>query len=395
MFFIQQSNDHDCGFTALKILLANIHHDRNYLFLKDNIGDDHSFYSLIKEASNYQVELVALKALNKEEITDYKQLPFIARLEINEMYHAVYVYKVNKKYIHYYDPSYGNKKVLIDEFTSLWTGEMLSVKDFRVYKCPVSKPKLVTNKELCFTFLFELISAISMILAIYFINKESVIYLPLIFFTVLLVSELSLKKYSLFIMKRIDKRVDEMIKDIKDKAYEDFYLTYESYKKYLLINNISFVSSFFIFLLISLIFLVNDKMNFIYIVTNLLLAASYAFFIKPLLNKDEKEIIQNEAMIKKTNNKLEAFSYMDSARSLSYKYVDKIEAYKYVCLAIQVILTFIMMMYFQLVNVTYIICYSVLQFELYSHLCSLLTKNDDFSKQDHLLAKLVNIIINQ
>ena len=136
-------------------------------------------------------------------------------------------------------------------------------------------------------------------------------------------------------------------------------------------------------------------MNFIYIVTNLFLAAAYAFFIKPLLNKDEKEIMLNEVMIKKTNNKLEAFSYMDRARSISYKYADKIEAYKYVCLAIQVILTFIMMMYFKLVSVTYIICYSVLQFELYSHLCSLLTKSEDFAKQDHLLAKLVNIIINQ
>ena len=82
MFFIQQTNDHDCGFTCLKILLANIHHDRNYLFMKDTSKEDNSFYSFIKEASNYQTELVALKALNKEEITSYKQFPIIARIEV-------------------------------------------------------------------------------------------------------------------------------------------------------------------------------------------------------------------------------------------------------------------------------------------------------------------------
>lgn len=196
-------------------------------------------------------------------------------------------------------------------------------------------------------------------------------------------------------MKHIDERINETIKDIKDKDYYGFYNIYEQYKKYLLINNISFFASFCIFLLISLLFLLNDKFNVIYILTNLLLAISYAFFIKPLLDKDEKEIIKNEEMIKKSDDKLEAFSYMGNARNISYKYGDKIQAYKYVSIAIQIILTFIMMMYFKLVSVTYIICYSVLQIELYNHLSALLTKNDDYMKQDYLLVKMINMIQNK
>ena len=97
MFFIQQANNYDCGFTCLKILLANIHHDRNYLFLLNPFKEDVSFLELMTEASKYGANLSALKAVNKEEIREFNDFPIIARIKINNMYHAVYIYKRSKK----------------------------------------------------------------------------------------------------------------------------------------------------------------------------------------------------------------------------------------------------------------------------------------------------------
>ena len=397
MFFIQQTNDHDCGFTCLKILLANAHNDQNYLFLPSPFKEDKdiSFLSLIKEAEVYKTTLSPLNATNKDELSSSVEVPFIARLNIDNVFHAVYVYKIGKKYVYYFDPSKGKKKLRIDEFIYLWTGELIAIKEVNKYKCPFNKPKFMKLSESIISLIISFISVISAVLAVYFINKESYIYLPIIFFSVMLISELIQKKYSLIVMKHIDNRVEEMVGNIKKKDYYGFYVDYESYKKYLLINNISFFSSFCIILFISLVFIINDKMNFIFIVLNILLGLTYALIVKPLLNEDEKVIMEYEERIKKADEKVEAFSYMKEARNKSYKYVDKHYAYRYVAIALQIILTFIMMMYNELVNITYIICYTVLQFYLYENIISILLKSDDFYKQDNLLNKIINNIENK
>ena len=395
MFFIQQANNHDCGFTCFKILLANIHHDSNYLFLTDPLDSEVSFLTLMKEASKYHTELETLKAVNKDELRKCDKLPFIAHLNISNYSHAVYVYKISKKYVYYYDPSRGHKKLTYDEFNFLWTGEMLAIKQNEKFPCPIKKPSLMNMKEKIISLLISLVGAVSSVLAIYFINKESYIFLPIIFFTVMLISEIVLKKYSMVVMSHIDKRVEELTINVKNKDYYGLYTNYEGYKKCLLVNHLSTFSSFYIFLIISIVFIINDKINFIYIVLNLLLAATYAFLVKPMLDKDEAEIKENEEFIKRTKDKLEAFSYMDNARKIGYKYVDKLYAYKYVAIALEVILTFILMMYNSLVSVTYIICYTVLQVYLYSNIVNLLTTSSELQKQDNLLNIIINNIENK
>lgn len=391
MFFIQQANNYDCGFTCLKILLANIHHDRNYLFLLNPFKEDVSFLELMTEASKYGVSLNALKAVNKEEIRKFNDFPIIARMKINNMYHAVYVYKRSKKYIYYYDPKRDKKKLLYDEFIYLWTGEFLAIKDYNKTPCPTKKIRFITNLETIITFVISLLSTVSALLGVYFINKDSYIYLPIIFLSLMLILEILQKKYSLIIMNHIDERILEKVEKIKKKEYYAFYEASEQYKKYLLINNLTIFSSFAFFLLISLIFIFNDKINFIYIVINLVLAFAYSLFIHPDLNKDRNEISEVESLINYKEDKLEAFSLMKEARNKAYKYICKEYSFKYVVIALEVLLTFIIMMYLKLVNVTYIICYTVLQLYLYNSLVNLLTSNDNQTKQDNYLNKIIDI----
>lgn len=393
MFFIQQANEHDCGFTCLKVLLSNIHHDSNYLFLPNPFKDENvSFQDLIKEGSKYDTELQPYKTESKAELPSYDNFPIIVRVNINNVSHALYVYKVSKKYVYYFDPSKGKKKLALDEFNFLWTGEFIALKNFTKHKCPVTKPRLMNLKEATVSLLISFVTAVSSVLAIYFINKDSYIYLPIIFFSVMMISEIILKKYSMVIMKRIDRRVEELVGDVKNKDYYGFYKSYEGYKKYLLVNHLSTFSHFYVFLIIALVFIINDKLNFIYIIMNLLLAVSYALGIKPMLNADEVSILEAEESIMRSKDKLTAYSYMNTARSKAYKYADKEVAFKYVVIAIQVILTFILMMYLKLVSVTYILCYTFLQIYLYNNVVALLTSNEEFDKQNNLLNKIMNSV---
>ncbi|MCR4879464.1 MAG: hypothetical protein K5906_00705, partial [Bacilli bacterium] len=157
------------------------------------------------------------------------------------------------------------------------------------------------------------------------------------------------------------------------------------------VNNISLFSSFLIFILIGVILLLNDKMNFIYIVINLILGISYSLLIKPYLGKDESDITKKEEKIKRSKDKLESFTLMNEARNISYKYINKHYAYKYIVIALEIGLAFIMMMHLSLASISYIICYSVLQIYLYNNIVSILTKTDDIHKQDNLLNKIINI----
>lgn len=393
MFFIQQANHHDCGFTTLKILLANLHHDRNYLFLASPFKDDEnvSIYSLIQEGKKYDTTLLALRAENKYELSSNVDVPFIAVLASNYSPHAVYVFRVSKKYVYYFDPVSGKKKNKINDFVSLWTGELLTIKDYAPYRCPIKRSSVISIKERMITCLLEVLSAVSAVLAVYFINKDSYIYLPLIFFTLMIVLEMILKRYSLSIMNHIDKRMNESLGEIKNNDFYAFYYHFEHYKKYLLVNNLSIFSNAFAVMLIVLVLLLNDKMNALYAFLNIFLAAISIFFFHPLLDKEEVLINEKEEKLKVVNTKEEAVSLMNETRSKSYSYASKVTMYKYVIIFIQVIASFIMMMFLKVVNVTYIICYTFLQIYLYNNLEELLLKPHEKEKQDNLLNKIIDM----
>ena len=394
MFYVQQTNNHDCGFTCLKILLANTHHDRDYLFLEDPFinHDNISFFDLVKEGNNYSISLEALKAEDKEELNKDVHVPFIARMLKDNTSHAVYVYRISNKYVYYYDPKGEFIKLMKGDFISLWSGELLLVKEYTKTKCPIKPMKLVKPVEYVITYLFEFISAITGVLGAYFISKDSYIYLPLIFFSLMIIFELVLKKYSLIVMSNMDKRIEELTDDIKEGKYYEFHSTYESYKKYSLLTDISMLSNIFIIILIAFIMILNDKKNAIYLSINILFAAAFILFIKPLLEKDEKDIEEAEELLKRDNDKYVALSNMSNARKLSYSFINKLTAYKCIVFAFQIITTFIMMILNHYVNVTYIICYLVMQMYFYNNLEEFLNKPKEKDKETNLLAKLINMM---
>ena len=129
MYFISQVGQHDCAFTCLKMLLANYHHDKNYLFLQ---GEDrpYSFKDLREIAATHHVEATGIRVETEREIEGSKDCPFIVVLEKKKgVKHSVLVLKAGRKYITIYDPETGKRKIPSEIFYTQWDRKALVVKN--------------------------------------------------------------------------------------------------------------------------------------------------------------------------------------------------------------------------------------------------------------------------
>ena len=390
MFYIQQESEHDCLFTCIKILLANLNKDNNYLYLSSpfNLKENVSLLKGKEEAKKYRLTLGAYKVEDKDNLSKDDKLPFIAVINERNSKHAILVYKVSKNYVYCLDPATGKRKIKYDVFTELWTGEMLAYEDHDEYECPIKKIDLLKPNEKVLCFLFPLISVLFCLGGLYFIKKDSYFIIPLTLLVFMIISEILQKKFMIHIASLLDERISEEFNDIKGHDYYGFHYVFENYKKYLLINNVSFYSSAFISLLLIALLIINGKSNIVLVVFNIFLAVLSTLVIMPKLNKKIDKISKNEESLKFMKNKSDAFNTIDEVRNESYTYGTIATTLKYTVYAFDFILVFLMMLMNKICNVPYIICYFCMEIYLYQNLCNLLSIKEDKKKQDNLLVKL-------
>lgn len=394
MFYIRQTSNHDCGYTCLKMLLANLYHDENYLFLQDPFvkNEDVSYFALINEAKKYDLILGAVRFNEKEDIIKIDNLPAVVTLKQYDINHAVYLYKVTDKYVYYFDPSSTKKKLAIKDFIALWDGTMLRIIDYTASKCSINKPSFINNGEVIMMLVLEIFSALSAVMGVYFLKGDSKKFLPLVFILITVIMEILIRKYMVFLMKRIDFRVFDNDDDVVDHRYYDFHNYYENYKKYLLVNYLKLFSSSFIIILITVILLLNNMYNLIYVGANLLLAIIYVFIKKPRFNKQEEEMAHKEERLKYIKDKSKAFDLMSEIRKNAYDYASNFTAIKFLIITFQIILAFLVMLLSQAFSFTYIICYLLLETYFYNSAVTLCSYQDDKAKQDNLLVKITSLL---
>ena len=57
MYYCYQLSNNDCGYACLKMCLANIHHNKDYLSLTEDFKEDnYSMFDLISIAKKYNIE---------------------------------------------------------------------------------------------------------------------------------------------------------------------------------------------------------------------------------------------------------------------------------------------------------------------------------------------------
>ena len=371
MFCIQQRHQHDCGFTCIKIMLANLNKDDNYLYLASPFKEteDVSLFDLAKLASSkYGLILKASRVVDKSEISKNDKVPFIALINDNGLRHAVYVYKITNKKVYYYDPKGVYEKLKKEDFINLWTGELLRCDGNSYMPSEYRKPVLIKIKERIFATFLSFLSGLSLVGGVYFLSKDNYFFVPLIFLSMMIIIEILLKKYLISLLKRMDQRIEDYYTDIKDKKYYQFYQYFEQYKSSIIISDVTLFSHLFTILIIALIMLINAKMNAIYLGVNVLLAIFTSFIVQPYFIKEENKMNMLEESIVEINDIDEMNNHFFDLRKTGYSYGEKLHAYKYVISAIQLIVSFVLMMVSEVVNVTYIICYFFMEVYLYNAL---------------------------
>ena len=93
-YYCLQLNECDCGYAVIKMLLANVNNDKNYLFMKEDITKkSYSLLELKKIGEKYNLNL---KGFEVKDFKSVNKFPFIALININKQNHYVIVNKITK-----------------------------------------------------------------------------------------------------------------------------------------------------------------------------------------------------------------------------------------------------------------------------------------------------------
>ena len=390
MYFISQNGQHDCAFACLAMMLANYHHDKNYLFLKH---DDRAFTykELITVGECYNLHLLGVKVSDVEELRNCKKFPIIVTLEYkNKVFHSVLLYRVNKKYVYYFDPNKGKKRMLLSEFGQLWNKKALVVDNFEKTKCPVEVNYFIAKKDKITLPILQVLSGLSLLVGTYFVNSDTTMLIPIILFTLFVIFEILFRDNLIKAMRRLDDNINRYEIDVEKENYFDFYMIVENYRKnaMTLLPNIIYTMLLILFAVIILI--MNGLINLIYIVFAFSYSLLEYFFITPYFNNKSKELENDEQEIKQAKNKEEFNHYVGIVRNKAYS----LGLYKtittYISVALILFTIILVMVITQNISLTYVLFYLCTCYLLKTLFTSILS----FSRQEEICDNYLSKIIS-
>lgn len=282
--FCYQGGEHDCGFASLKMLLATISKNKNYLLLPKPVKkEEYSFLDLIEIAATHQVFLAGYE-LEFNKIAEQK-LPMIVRLRGN---HAVLLTKINKGLFYFNDPDRGKVLLKENEFREVYDGHVLMVENEnldRTYK--VSKPRLLPKS---FTLIHVLLSVlVTFVLGLNFYLMNLSENIPFIFLLIMFLILVEVFE-NWFVLKTSNKFDEQYIPQyFKRKRYQNA----EDYQKYLTVRSGVFSSSKSLFiygsvaLVLGVLVSINDLRNLLIIAIIAIYKATEKYLTQ---FKDEKII---------------------------------------------------------------------------------------------------------
>lgn len=392
MFYISQSGAEDCAFTCLSMLLANCHKDKNYLYLKHD-DRKYNFRELIEIAKRYNTTLLGVKVTDPNELLKCDKFPFVAVLRNkNNTQHSVLVYKVTRTKIYLLDPCLGKRIISFNEFVYRWTKYALIIKEYTKTKCNVLYPSFLRRKDKVLLLIYQIIASLSILTGTYFIDKESYFFIPIIFFSVFVIFEILFRYRLLKSMEHLDESIfkEEIVRPAS--GYKEVYTTIQEYKASSLTLIPNIIYSLLISVFIAIILVLNNYLNFVYIVLSFAFALIENFAVIPKFKSDEAALIEieNEVFESPTDYQFKFFS--DRATKFANKIGYSKQMFRYAEIGILVITSILIMYLTNVANVAYVIfylCINLFLIDTFGKLFIFSTKKDNF---DSIRAKLINYL---
>ena len=301
-YICYQGNDHDCGFAALKMLLADKAHNKSYLFIKKpKKKKDYTFYDLEKIARSYGFALSGFKIPTE----DYRDIPK-GSIVLFKNKHAVYLKKVGKHKVTYYDPAIGKTSIPNKAFEKKWSGYVLECVNAQKAKRIKLKEERMTPVWMdVIHYLMITVLFVSLMAGFYLINDSTNIIFTMAFLLLFAVTELVENWYILKELKYFDKKYLVSFFSRKNNQSIEKYRYYCDYKSRYFIVAKLLVSNMIMILVFSILLCINDYRNvFVFLILLLLKMIDNLLFSKK--EKDKvKEIEGIEAVAFEDNTTLE------------------------------------------------------------------------------------------
>lgn len=311
-YFIFQGNDHDCGFAALKILLANFSKNKSYLYIKKkDKKEQFSIKNLQDEAANYGFQLGAYKCDD-----DYYNRIVVPSITIINKNHAVVIKKITKKRIVYLNPEVGLVKLKKDEFFAIWEKYVLEIEaKIEDVKLPKIRREILPNKLKITELISAFLSTGILVATFYLLNNEKNTVFSLIFLLLFATTQII---ENMVINKEINFFDNQYIRPyFSNEQNQDKlgYIEFIGFKQKYFTNSRGVLSSGLTALMVSFLLIMNDFRNIFVLLAMILLKVLELFLFSKHFENNKKKITEYEYQC--MNNKKMAVEYAEKANSLA------------------------------------------------------------------------------
>lgn len=241
-FFTIRPND--CGFIALKMLLANTNKDKKYEFLVDQKPNNeaYSLKELQDISSEHGLVLSGFEA-SRDNFHELK-LPLILIYKIPASDHAVYVYKITKNKVYFINPTTGKKESKFFDDKAFDNFYLLQIKSHQIHQFNDAKKHVLVQPSFrLLTIFFHIISFLLLFAAFYYFSiVDGFLHGILLVFTSILL-EFSIKIIILNASNKFDQfQLFSRFSFVRKR--QDFYELGQKVKMYILTKDTIIFSTF-------------------------------------------------------------------------------------------------------------------------------------------------------
>ena len=393
MFYIPQIQKDDCGFACLKMVLANLNKDKNYLFLpQDESHGAYSYNDLLEIGKTHGINFIAFEANNKEELNSCSSFPLIASLELkNGAKHAVVVTKVKWKRVYYLDPRKGAVCLPIKKFIQIWDGTGLMTESFEKKPCEYKQPAPIKLGISIGLGIIQVVVAALTAVGIYFVKDGTPIYIPAAFLIAAILIELLMKALTYQLMKKLDQFFFSD-SNLPLKGYREYLTRFENYKKLALSTPMNLILLFVILLGLSAVVLLNDIRNAMLVLAPIVIAVFEWLVITPMLKAKNGEIIELEENLDNADDGQDLQSKVKVLHDKAYNYSYVKLACAYLYAGIIVLVALLTMRLCGLSSLPFVIFYACISVAILRTLQDLFSFGDRIEEFNVVKVKISNSI---
>lgn len=257
-YFIFQGNEHDCGFTSLKMLMAHLTKDKSYLYVKKiRRKEVFTVDDICKEAGMHGLKLSSYSC--DDDYFAKMKTPSLTLIRNN---HVVMVKKVTPKKITYLDPEVGVVKTKKDDFLAIWCKIIIEVEST---ECMAGigkiKRSILPTRLKILESISAVISSVILIGTFYLLNNEENAVFSLLFLLLFLVSQIV---ENIIINKEINFFDNEYITPYFSRRSNQTklrYIEFIGFKQNFFANSRSLLSSVLVAFMITFLLCLNDFRN--------------------------------------------------------------------------------------------------------------------------------------